>query len=211
MRSCILALAMALSPIACGDTNSPAAVADSEALSLEESAELTTQRLQALGEEFAVVEVAARVQDAFLVAPHEARLIISAADPGGVPVLDETFLLRPDRQIDSAFLQAETKPGFTMSTFSLAEEDAARILEVRQRLADLKAAAPGQNELNLNAYVTGCLQAGYETPDALRLTFFLRIRPEEDFFPLFNEMELPNTGQDFQSGFWTPCDEKRGT
>lgn len=84
-------------------------------------------------------------------------------------------------------------------------------LRVRQRLAELKAAAPGENELNINAYVTGCLQEGYETPDALRLTLFLRIRPNEDFFPLLSEMELPNTGRGFQSGFWTPCGEKRGT
>ncbi|MEM9738757.1 MAG: hypothetical protein AAF829_02740 [Pseudomonadota bacterium] len=211
MRVLGLAMALALTQAACGNSSSPEASADHRELSLEESAEITAERLQALGEDFAVVEVAARTQEAFRISPHDARLMISAADPNGVPMLDETFLLRPDRQIDSAYLRAETKSGYAISTFSLADDDADRILAVRQQLAELKAAAPGQNELNINAYVAGCLQAGYETPGALHLTFFLRIRPNEDFFPLFNEMELPNTGQDFQSGFWTPCSEKRGS
>jgi len=203
----LLALAFA----ACGETGEPEAAGDARTLSLEESAEIAAERVQALGEEFEVVEVAARTQSAFRVNPDEARLMISAADPDGVPVLDETFRLRANGTIESNYLRAETRAGYDISTFSLAEEDAGRILRVRQRLAALKAAAPGENQLSINAYVSGCLRDGYETPDALRLTFFLRIRPNEDFFPLLSEMELPNTGRDFQSGFWTPCGEKRGT
>lgn len=211
MRMSGTGLALALALVACGDTGPPEAAADAPAMSIEETAERTAERLQALGEEFAVVEVAARTQSAFRVAPDEARLMISAADPEGVPVLDETFRLRPDDGIESAYLRAETRTGYSMSTFSLAEEDSGRMLQLRQRLAALKAAAPGENELSINAYVSGCLQEGFETPDALRLTFFLRIRPNEEFFPLLSEMELPNTGRDFQSGFWNPCGEKRGT
>jgi len=203
--------ALALALVACGDSGTPGAAADAPALSVRETADLTAERVQALGEAFSVVEVAARTQSAFRVSPDEARLMISAADPDGIPVLDETFRLRRDDTIDSAYLRAESRAGYDISTFSLAGEDAGRILRVRQRLAALKAAAPGENELSINAYVSGCLREGYETPDALRLTFFLRIRPNEDFFPLLSEMELPNTGRDFQSGFWTPCGEKRGT
>ena len=202
---------LALAFPACGETGAPGAAGDARTRSLEESAEIAAERVQALGEEFAVVEVAARTQSAFRVAPHEARLMISATDPEGIPVLDETFRLRPDGGIESAYLRAQTRTGYSMSTFSLAEEDGGRMLQLRQRLAALKAAAPGQNELNINAYVSGCLKEGYETPDVLRLTFFLRIRPNEEFFPLLSEMELPNTGRDFQSGFWNPCGEKRGT
>ncbi|MEM1150124.1 MAG: hypothetical protein AAGI03_06155 [Pseudomonadota bacterium] len=211
MRKTASGLALALSLVACSDAAAPNAAADAPAPTVEESAAEAAKRVQALGEVFSVVEVAARTQTAFRVDPDKAKLIISAVDRHGAPVLDETFHLKSDQTIESAALSAQIRPGYSLATFSLAADDSGRMLSLRQRLAALKEAAPGENELTMNAYVTGCLKDGFETPDALRLTFFLRIRPNEDFFPLFAEMEIPNTGRDFQSGFWTPCGEKRGT
>jgi len=207
----IAAAGVALVFAACGGASGPEADTETTYASMEASAEMAAEKLQGLGEEFAVVEVAARAQSAFRLSRDDARLMIVASDPSDTPVLDETFYLRADEGIESRYLRDQRKDGYDMITYGLAPEDSTRILEVRQQLAALKAAAPGENKLSIDAYVTGCLKDGYETPDALRLTFFLRIRPNEDFFPLFNEMALPNTGQDFQSGFWTPCGEKRGT
>ena len=210
-----LAICLAAGLTACGGAgNAPREQAGAEApdglvrADFNDTAEAAVAELQGLSEEFAVVELAARTQDAFEM-DQSAVFIVQAYDHTRALRVDERFDLEPVSTPQSATLSAEAAPGFAMQAFALSEEDTPRILAVRQTLAGMKAAAPGGNQLSLNAFVTGCLKDPADKPAELKLSVFLKIRPDSDFFPFFSEQVLPASGPAFATSFWTPCEEKR--
>ncbi|MCI4643449.1 MAG: hypothetical protein MRY64_01565 [Hyphomonadaceae bacterium] len=210
MRHVLLVLAVGLT--ACGGAEPGEETAALEVNTLtvdfEDTADAAVSELQGLSEEFAVVEMAARTQDAFRV-NRSAVFTVQAYDDQREMRVNESFDLKNMDRTDSPVLTAHEAPGFVIHTFTLAEDDASRILAVRQTLSRMKTAAPGENELSLNAYVTGCLKDPNNRPEDLKLSVFLRIRPDGDFFPFFSEQVLPASGPAYAASFWTPCEESR--
>lgn len=210
MRTVLLGLALGLAACGASEPAEERSGLQGEIIraDFEDTADAAVAELQALSEEFAVVEMAARTQEAFRV-DETAVLIVQAYDDARQLRVDETFDLEDRGGIESAVLEANAQPGFAMHTFTLAEGDAPRMLALRQTLGAMKAASPGDNELSLNAYVSGCLKDPENRPEALKLSVFLRIRPDRDFFPFFSEQVLPASGPAYATSFWTPCEEKR--
>jgi hypothetical protein len=210
-----LAMCLAIGLAACGGAgNEPRQQAPVEIpdglvrADFNDTAEAAVAELQGLSEEFSVVELAARTQDEFEM-DEGAVFIVQAFDHTRALRVDERFDLEPVSAPGSAMLSEHDAPGFAMQAFALSEEDTQRILAVRQTLADMKAATPGENQLALNAIVTGCLKDPDEKPEDLKLSVFLKIRPDSDFFPFFSEQVLPASGPAYATSFWTPCEEKR--
>ena len=211
-----LAWGLAAALTACGGSEAPE-TANSEAdrdggnlmlADFEETAEAAVTELQSLSEEFAVVQMAARTQDAFRM-NDGAIFTVQAYDHERELRVDERFDLEHTVATGSPVLAAHDTAGFAMQTFTLADSDRPRILAVRQTLANMKAAAPGENQLSLNAVVSGCLKDPANKPEDLKLSVFLKIRPDGDFFPFFSEQVLPSGGPGYAASFWTPCEEKR--
>lgn len=213
MRYLAMGLAMGLAACGAAEDSPPeqAAVEIPDGLvraDFSDTAEAAIAELQGLSEEFAVVEMAARTQDAFEM-DESAVFIVQAYDHTRQLRVDERFDLERVSAPDSEMLSEQDTPGFAMQAFTLAEADTPRILAVRHTLADMKAAAPGENQLSLNAFVTGCLKDPDDKPAELKLSVFLKIRPDSDFFPFFSEQVLPANGPAYATSFWTPCEEKR--
>ena len=172
---------------------------------LEAAAEATADALQSLGDDFAVLELAARTQTAFQLRDNGAEVELRAIAPDGRVAVEETFVLLATEPAQSAMLDTQAREGHAIRRFELDPADTARMRDVRRTLAELKASAPGQNQLGLNAVVHGCLAEGHEAPDALNLAIYLKTRPDEDFFPFVQEQALTMDDTPFAEQFWTPC------
>lgn len=166
----------------------------------------TAAAMQAMVEDFAVLKLAARTQAAFHLYDDGAEVHLRAIGPDGQIALDERFTLAADVAGDSPALNAHRKAGYAIRTFTLRPQDEPRMRRLRGTLAELKARAPGQNQLGIDAFVPGCLAEPDAAPDTLNLTVYLKIRPDQDWFALTREQALSAGDTPLAEQFWTPCE-----
>ncbi|MEM6667083.1 MAG: hypothetical protein AAF638_11845 [Pseudomonadota bacterium] len=216
------AIAAGLAAAACGDVPTPEPQAQQEDLILPQAAmpvryeddtvhrqdaDFAATGLRVLSPDFAVVDMAVRTQEAFMIERGGAVLDFVATTDGQT-VLEEQFVLTADTGFSHPSIQAMDAPGYAVRTFRLAEGDQQRMLAVRTQLAEMRAQTPGRNQLELGAGIYGCLASGFDAPEALNLLVALRITPDGSFHPIVEEEAMKTAGTPLADVFWTPCEEK---
>lgn len=152
------------------------------------------------------IALAMRIQSAFEARDEGAYLQISVISPRlGVDIAEE-FPLEQTGNVDSPYLQAEAKEGFSIWTYGTRPEDAARLHAISAELGRLGAEAPGENELSFGAIVPGCWNEATQSPSSLKRTLYIRVVPEADFELFVPEQDLGQGELPGLESYWAPCE-----
>ncbi len=152
------------------------------------------------------LEVAVRLEDAFVVKSDGAVLHIGATAPGGEQVVDELFVLAPLPEGAAGFLAPLAREGFTVHTFNLSDADLARMAATQAHLQEVRDAAPGQNELTFEASAYTCVAAGKDIPDVYRFNVFVRSAPTVDFVDMGGEITFRPEDSPAAAQLFQPCE-----
>ncbi len=137
--------------------------------------------------DLADLEVAIRLRNEFEANEGETKFEFKVTMTDGSHPIDETFVLYPTQDVNTPFLQRETREGFKMLTFRLADSDRERMRAAEQKLNQLKAQSTGGNELDFLATVQTRMVQGATPPETYSLTMYARSHRSVDFVPLGEE------------------------
>lgn len=136
------------------------------------------------------LELAVRIDDSVRVRPGTAKLTVKLANPAQGVDRQETFVLQPINAALTPGLRGQARRGFAIERFRIADGDRARIDQFKREGGALRAGVPGKSSLNLKASAGMCRPVGGRQPDDVRMTFFFRVDPSQDYITLIDEQHV---------------------
>ena len=142
--------------------------------------------------DFSQVELAVRVPEDFRLHRDGATIDVVLTPEGETPQ-SLNLQLQHSTEPLTPFLKQQAGSKFEITRFEISEEDAAQAADYRTQVIAtqerLKAVGRG-GSASFSLGSTGCLTPGANPFQDLRMKFFMRTKPDEEFYPPIKELQI---------------------
>lgn len=142
--------------------------------------------------DFSRVELAVRVSEDFRLHRDGATINVVLSPDGEPPLTLELNLQHSEAPLTS-FLERQRGNRFNMLRFDIAPEDAQRASDYRDLVIATRERLEAEGVGGSASFAigsTGCLAQGANPFQDLRMKFFMRTRPDEEFYPPIREVRI---------------------
>lgn len=137
------------------------------------------------------VELAVRMQDDFDIIENSAVLSVSLKHKDTGDQIAEKFILTRNEAPLTPTLSGKLKEGYVIYRYEMNAETSELAMAHREKVIARRNADPGKHEGTFSARVAFCLTEDGNPFIDPRMTLFLRVDDDEDFFTMIKETKMP--------------------
>ena len=136
------------------------------------------------------VELAVRVQDNVGIKQGSAELKMNLEHTKTKDQLNHRMVLETIETALTPFLTKQNKAGYTVHRFKMTPTQARDAELFRQKALAMKSKNKGKIDMTMAASVRFCAHQNKPAFDNISMTFYVRIKSQQDFFTLIKEQDL---------------------